>query len=196
MEIWKDINGYEGYYQISNQGNVRSVDRFDGVHDRKGTIIRHGLKQNGYLQVGLRKHGTRKWFGVHRLVAIHFIKNPDNKPQVNHIDGNKQNNTVENLEWVTEKENQNHAARIGLRDNMPKGEKHANYGKYGANSRSAKPVIRRDPKTGETKLYKAKILAKDEGFDVTSISKCCHGKLKTHKGYEWYFAKDFDKDIV
>lgn len=196
MEMWKDINGYEGYYQISNEGNVRSLDRFDGVHDRQGTIIKPSLKQNGYLQVGLRKHSTRKWIGIHRLVAIHFIENPDNKPQVNHIDGNKQNNNVENLEWVTAKENQNHATRMGFRNNMPKGEKHPNYGKRGEKSRSAKPVIRKDPKTGETKLYKAKILAKDDGFDVTSISKCCHGKLKTHKGYEWYFAKDSDKEIV
>lgn len=196
MELWKDIEGFEGYYQISNKGNVRSVNRFDGVHDRQGSLIKPNLKQNGYLQVGLRKHGKRKWFGVHRLVAIHFIENPDNKPQVNHIDGNKLNNTTENLEWVTGKENQNHAAKMGLRDNLPKGEKHPFYGKYGADSKSAKPVIRRDPKTGETKLYKAKILAKEEGFDVTSISKCCHGKLKHHKGFEWYFAKDFDKDIV
>lgn len=196
MELWKDIIDYEGYYQISNLGNVRSVDRFDGVHDRQGVIMKPKLMVNGYLQVGLRKHSARKWFCVHRLVAIHFIENPDNKPQVNHIDGNKLNNTVENLEWVTEKENQNHATRLGLRDNMPKGENHCNYGKFGENSRSAKPVIRLDPKTGETKLYKAKVLAKNEGFDVTSISKCCHGKLKTHKGYEWYFAKDFDKDIV
>lgn len=196
MEIWKDINDYEGYYQISNQGSVRSVDRFDGVHDRKGTVIKQNLKQNGYLQVGLRKHNGRKWFGVHRLVAIHFIENPGNKPQVNHIDGNKRNNTVENLEWVSEKENQNHASVTGLRSNMPKGENHPCFGKYGSDSKSAKPVIRRDPKTGDTKLYKAKILAKEEGFDVTSISKCCHGKLKTHKGYEWYFEKDFDKEIV
>lgn len=196
MELWKDIEGFEGYYQISNKGNVRSVNRFDGVHDRQGSLIRQNLKHNGYLQVGLRKHGKRKWFGVHRLVAIHFIENPDNKPQVNHIDGNKLNNTVENLEWVTGRENQRHAIKMGLRDNMPKGENHSFYGKFGADSKSAKPVIRRDPKTGEIKLYKAKILAKDDGFDVTSISKCCHGKMKHHKGYEWYFAKDFDKDIV
>lgn len=196
MELWKDIEGFEGYYQISNKGNVRSVNRFDGVHDRQGSQIRQNLKHNGYLQVGLRKHGKRKWFGVHRLVAIHFIENPDNKPQVNHIDGNKLNNTVENLEWVTGRENQRHAIKMGLRDNMPKGENHSFYGKFGADSKSAKPVIRRDPKTGEIKLYKAKILAKDDGFDVTSISKCCHGKMKHHKGYEWYFAKDFDKDIV
>lgn len=155
MEIWKDIKGYEGYYQVSNLGNVRSLDRFDGVHDRKGTKIKPNLKQNGYLQVGLRKHNKRKWFGVHRLVATYFLRNPNNKPQVNHIDCNKQNNNVSNLEWVTGKENQEHAV-----------------------------------------LYKAKILAKYDGFDVTSISKCCHKKLKTHKGYEWYFAKDFDKDIV
>lgn len=196
MEIWKDIIGYEGYYQVSNLGNVRSLDRFDGVHKRDGKIIRPNLKANGYLQVGLRKHSERKWFGLHRLVAIHFIENPYNKPQVNHIDGNKQNNTVNNLEWVTGKENQTHAKKLGLRDNMPKGGTHPFYGKFGADSRSAKPVIRRDPKTGETKLYKAKILAKEDGFDVTSISKCCHGKLNTHKGYEWYFVKDFDKDIV
>jgi hypothetical protein len=196
MEIWKDINGYEGYYQISNKGNVRSVDRFDGVHDRTGTVIKQNLKSNGYLQVGLRKHNQRKYIGVHRLVAIHFIDNPENKPQVNHIDGNKQNNTVENLEWVTQEENQQHAIRTGLRKNVRRRENHPFYGKFGANSHSAKPVVRVDPVTGETKLYKAKILAGDDGFDVTSISKCCHGKLKTHKGYEWYFAKDFDKDIV
>ena len=196
METWKDIKGYEGYYQISDLGNVRSVDRFDGVHERKGSILKPNLKQNGYMQVGLRKHSTRKWFGIHRLVAIHFIENPDNKPQVNHIDGNKQNNSVNNLEWVTEKENQNHAAQTGLRDNMPKGKKHVNYGKCGADSKSAKPVVRYNPQTGEIKIYKAKILAKDDGFDITSISKCCHKKLKTHKGYEWYFLKDFDKEIV
>lgn len=196
MEIWKDIKGYEGYYQVSNFGNVRSLDRFDGVHDRKGTKIKPNLKQNGYLQVGLRKHNKRKWFGIHRLVATHFLRNPNNKPQVNHIDCNKQNNNVSNLEWVTGKENQEHAVKHGLRASMPKGQNHAFYGKCGSESRSAKPVIRYDRKTGETKLYKAKILAKYDGFDVTSISKCCHKKLKTHKGYEWYFAKDFDKDIV
>lgn len=196
METWKDIEGYEGYYQVSSQGRVKSLDRFDGVHFRQGTIIKPRLKANGYLQVGLRKHSERKWVGVHRLVAIAFVENPYGKSQVNHIDGNKQNNTIENLEWVTGKENQNHAAKTGLRSGVPKGEAHSNYGKYGEDSRSAKPVIRRDPNTGETKLYKAKILAGYEGFDVTSISKCCHGKLKTHKGYEWYFAKDFDKEIV
>lgn len=196
METWKDIIGFEGYYQVSNLGNVRSLDRFDGVNYRKGQIIKPTLKFNGYLQVGLRKHMKRKYVSVHRLVATHFIDNPKNKSQINHIDCNKQNNKVDNLEWVTPKENQFHAKKNGLRENMPSGENHCNYGKYGENSRTAKPVIRYNKDTGEIKLYKAKILAKYDGFDVTSISKCCHKKLKTHKGYEWYFEKDFNKEIV
>lgn len=195
MEQRKDIKGFEGYYQISNFGKVRSLDRFDGIRDRKGQLIKPNLKYNGYLQIGLRKNGKRKRFSIHRLVAQHFIKNPENKSQVNHIDCNKQNNHHKNLEWVTPGENLEHARENGLII-MPSGEDHSNYGKYGADSKSAKPVIRYDRETGETKLYEAKILAKEDGFDVTSISKCCNKKLKTHKGYEWYFVKDFDKDIV
>lgn len=196
MEIWKDIKGFEGYYQISNYGNVRSLTRFDGIRERKGQQIKPVLKYNGYLQVGLRKNCSRKYVSIHRLVAIHFIDNPENKTQVNHIDCNKQNNHVSNLEWVSSKENLLHAREHGLRDNMPKGKNHPCYGMYGERSKSAKKIVRYNRNTGETKLYNAKILAKEDGFDVTSISKCCHKKLKTHKGYEWYFLEDFDKDIV
>lgn len=196
MEIWKDIKGFEGYYQVSNYGNIKSLTRFDGIRERQGQEIKQSLKYNGYLQVGLRKNSERKFCSVHRLVAIHFLDNPENKLQVNHIDCNKQNNNINNLEWTTSKENLYHAKINGLRNNMPKGEKHPNFGKYGEHSKSAKKVVRYNRDTGEAKLYNAKILAKEDGFDVTSISKCCHKKLKTHKGYEWYFEKDFDKDIV
>ena len=195
MVTWKDINGFEGFYQISSDGDVRSLDRFDGIRVVKGRNIKPNLKQNGYLQVGLRKEGKRKWFSIHRLVAIHFIENPENKPQVNHIDCNKQNNHVDNLEWVTSQENFAHAKDNNL-INPPKGENHPFYGLYGERSKSAKKVVRYNKDTGETKLYKAKILAKNDGFDVTSISKCCNKKQKTHKGYQWYFAEDFDKEIV
>lgn len=195
METWKDIQGYEGIYQISSYGQVRSLDRFDGIRYRKGQLIALAMKKNGYLQVGLRKDGKRKWFGVHRLVAIHFIDNPLNKSQVNHIDCNKQNNHVSNLEWVSPEENMKHARDNGLMK-PPAGEHHPCYGKFGEKSRSAKKVVRYNPKTGETKLYNAKVLVKNDGFDETSVSKCCHKKLKTHKGHEWYFAEDFDKDIV
>lgn len=195
MKTWKDIEGFEGYYQISNCGNVRSLDRFDGIRNLKGKCLKQSLKQNGYLQVGLRKNGKRKWFSIHRLVAIHFIDNPEKKPQVNHIDCNKQNNNVNNLEWVTAKTNYKHAEHNGLM-NPAKGENHPHYGLYGERSKSAKKVVRYNKETGESKLYNAKILAKDDGFDVTSISKCCNGWQKTHKGYEWYFLEDFNKDIV
>ena len=195
METWKDIDGFEGYYQISNCGAIGSLDRFDGIRNLKGKYLKQSLKQNGYLQVGLRKNGKRKWFSVHRLVAIHFIDNPENKPQVNHIDCDKQNNNVNNLEWVTAKANYKHAERNGLM-NPAKGENHPNYGLYGERSKSAKKVVRYNKETGEMKLYNAKILAKYDGFDVTSISKCCNGWQKTHKGYEWYFLEDFNKDIV
>lgn len=193
-EVWKSITGFKGLYMVSNYGRVKRVHR--GNRTRIGNILKP-QKRGMYLKVTLYDSQHRPHvFNIHRLVAKEFHRNRFNKPQVNHIDGNKLNNTVNNLEWVTGKENQNHAARLGLRDNISKGKNHCNYGKFGENSRSAKPVIRLNPKTGETKLYKAKVLAKNEGFDVTSISKCCHGKLKTHKGYEWYFAKDFDKEIV
>lgn len=193
METWKDIKGFEGYYQISNYGNVRSLTRFDGIRVRKSQRIKPVLKNNGYLQVGLRKNGLRKYVSIHRLVAMHFIDNPKNKSQVNHIDCNKQNNHVSNLEWVSSKENSLHAHVHGLFDNIPKGEKHSCYGVCGEKSKSAKKVIRYNRNTGEMKLYNAKILAKNDGFDVTCISKCCHKKSKTHKGYEWYFLEDFIK---
>ncbi len=95
-EIYKPIDGYD--YEISNTGQVRSV--------RTGRILKQFLV-NGYLRVGLSKDGVEKKFYIHRLVAQAFIPNPKNKPQIDHIDGNKQNNRVDNLRWVTSKENNN-----------------------------------------------------------------------------------------
>lgn len=195
MEIWKDIKGFEGYYQISNMGNVRSLDRFDGIRNLRGQSIRPNSKRNGYLQVGLRRDSKRKWTTIHRLVATHFIDNPENRPQVNHIDGNKLNNTVDNLEWATPAQNLYHARKNNLIE-APKGKEHVNFGICGAESKSAKKVVRYDKDSKETKVYEALILTEDDGFDRTSVSKCCNKKLKTHKGYQWYFIEDFDKDIV
>ena len=72
MKTWKDIKGFEGFYQISDYGDVKSLDRFDGIRKINGCNIKPSLKQNGYMQIGLRKEGKRKWFSIHRLVAIHF----------------------------------------------------------------------------------------------------------------------------
>lgn len=123
-ENWKDIVGYEGAYQVSNTGFVRSMDRVVVVksiskyrqHIRviKGRKLKFSVIQ-GYCHVILCSHNRTKIFKVHRLVAAAFIPNPDNKPQVNHIDAIKTNNHYENLEWCSSKENVNHAWSLKLR---------------------------------------------------------------------------------
>ena len=119
-EVWKDIEGYEGLYQVSNFGNIKSLARI--VHSEKRSdykIKEKVLKQSdtttGYKKVELHKDNEkRKSFKVHRLVAQAFIPNPENKREVNHIDGNKHNNNANNLEWVTSSENKLHAFEMHL----------------------------------------------------------------------------------
>ena len=111
QEIWKDINGYEGLYQVSNLGRVKSLDRRARNHKNgstrfvKGQMITATGNGNGYKIVGLRYQRKRENRYVHRLVAEHFIDNPDDKKYINHIDYDTSNNCVENLEWCTQKEN-------------------------------------------------------------------------------------------
>ena len=104
IEIWKDIEGYEGLYQISNLGRVKSLNR--------NKVMTLRVKRNGYKEVSLSKDNTKKHYLVHRLVAQAFIPNTGNKPTVNHIDEDKTNNNVDNLEWATMKEQNNHGTRL------------------------------------------------------------------------------------
>lgn len=109
-EIWKPVVGYEGLYEVSNLGNIRRIWRYGKpwVHTLKSKTTR-----DGYLEATLTKNSKAKSIRTHRIVAMAFLGHPDGK-EVNHIDGNKKNNSVENLEWVTPSENQKHAYRIGL----------------------------------------------------------------------------------
>lgn len=107
MEIWRDIEGYEGLYQVSSWGRVRIVFCNDLYK-----ILNPETTKKGYLRVDLYNGPSRKHFKVHRLVAKAFIPNPKNKPQVNHKDGNKKNNSVTNLEWVTDAENKKHRKNV------------------------------------------------------------------------------------
>lgn len=124
-EIWKDIDGYTGYYKVSNYGKVKSIERHvkhnvigikKVVRER---ILKTALMSDGYPGISLTKKNSPISKLVHSLVAIHFIKNPLRLPQVNHKDGNKQNNYYKNLEWVTSSGNAIHAYSIGLRKKRP-----------------------------------------------------------------------------
>lgn len=119
-EIWLDIIGYEGLYQVSSLGRVRSGPRFG----TKGGILKLKVDQKGYLSIKLSKNGIIKTFRVNRLVAVAFIINQKNKPQVNHKDGIKSNNEIDNLEWCTARENVYHRDNILGKHN--RGEAQAN----------------------------------------------------------------------
>lgn len=140
-EIWKDVIGYEGFYQVSNQGRLRSVERivpreYRGPVKVKEKIINWHKIKGGYFQVGLSKDGKgQKQYLISRLVAIHFIPNPLNLPEVNHKFGDKSDNRAISLEWMTVSDNRKHAFANGFNKNL-----------YGAAARNAKPVF--DSTTG------------------------------------------------
>jgi Mor family transcriptional regulator len=120
-EIWKPVRGYEEYYEVSNYGNIRSKDRMvwrgkAGFYKMEGKELTKSKTSTGYWKIGLFKDKKRKEFKIHRLVAFAFIDNPENKPNINHIDGNPLNNHVLNLEWCTQSENMKHAYETGLRE--------------------------------------------------------------------------------
>lgn len=107
MELWKPIKGYEGLYEVSNMGNVKSLPKMRGYIKSKEKIMKPFKNNNGYLLVSLSKNNKQKHFQVHRLVASAFILNKDNKSQVDHINRIRDDNRVENLRWVTASENGN-----------------------------------------------------------------------------------------
>ena len=122
-EVWKDIKGFEGMYAISNLGNVKRLVHYKRCGVTGQTLLeekpmRFYKNHNGYYRVCLCKDGKRYFRFVHLLVAEAFLSKEDGKTQINHIDGNKENNIVENLEWVTSKENHIHASEMGLKKSM------------------------------------------------------------------------------
>ena len=181
------IEGFPNYL-VTNKGRVLSLKDNHGK-DRIKDLKQSKLK-NGYLSVLLYKNGKKYLRYVHRLVAQAFIPNPDNKPQINHIDENKTNNHVSNLEWMTHKENINHGTR-----NERAGKaisKTTSDGRYkGSRHNNAKAVIGFKINGCEIKYYKYMSECKKDGFDPSNIVKCCKGKQEYHKNYVWYYADEF-----
>lgn len=194
MESWKDIKGFEGYYQISTEQIVRGLKRtvkkpfgFRTVRER---IIKTYLHNCGYWQVLLRKEGKTKRFVIHRLVADAFIPNPLNLPQVNHKNGIKTDNRIENLEWVTEKQNINHAWRTGLIDIEGVKER----GKAAA-KKSRLPIIQLSLEGKVLKVYESMSKAQElTQIPAPNIIEVCKNRRKTAGGFLWCYLNE-DKRV-
>lgn len=179
LEEWKPVKEFEGLYEVSNLGRVRALSK-RGFE--RGGILKQRKNTGGYMELRLSKNNQKFNVLVHRLVAMSFIPNPDNKPCINHIDGNKQNNVVENLEWCTHKENAQHALKHGLFDVKTMRDvackKRAVYGHPNDVS-----VIRSDGVVFQT-IAEA---AKSVGVDRSVISRVANHKngKRTAGGYGW-----------
>lgn len=171
---WKDIKGYEGVYQINFDGCIRKVTQ-DGYRSIK-PILQH----SGYMHVGLWKNRKCKQKRVHRLVAEAFIPNPDNKPFVNHIDENKENNHCWNLEWVTARENTNHGQCVRKRTLSRRSD--------APNARKPVTMIRDDGIRVTYSSVTAACIAVGASPRDGHISQCCKGKQNTAYGYQWEYA--------
>lgn len=183
-EVWKDVEGYEGLYQVSNLGRVKSLQRITKIRhairiEKEKILKQHKNIKSGYMYVYLSNNGKNKGFRIHRLVAETFIPNPNDLPQINHKDENKENNNVDNLEWCTAKYN-------------------CNYGSFIEKNKKAKykKIIQYDLKCNYINTWNS---VKEASIKLnilnTSISKCLKEKRNKAGGYIWkYFEECGDEE--
>lgn len=179
IELWKDVEAYEGTYQVSNLGRVRSLDRYvkfpTGDHLTRGRILADCFQVNGYRYVPLHINGNRKNHRIHRLVACAFLSNTENKSEVNHKDENVNNNRVDNLEWNTSKENANFGTR---NERMVKAQKIR--------------VVKLDDELNLVKVYDSCIdAAMDNGVTDSCIVRVCKGKYLHSNKFRWMYYEDY-----
>lgn len=187
-EIWKPIKGYEGLYEVSSLARVRSLDRnvkskasLSGYSKVKGRILSQGVASNGYCMVALYRDKEQKCRTVHSLIADAFIPNPSNFPCINHINGIRTDNRIENLEWVTYSENNYHAVRELGRAAPWKGK----FGKDNPHSKAVQQF------TMDGELIAEYVSAKDAARKLKTsqgrISDCCRGEKAHHLGFKWKY---------
>lgn len=176
-EEWRPVVGYEESYEVSNFGEVRGVDRWvpsvHGERFKKGVIKSKKTDKDGYFRVYLSKSSKKKQFMVHRLVAEAFLDNLNNDPVVNHIDGDKQNNRADNLEWCTRSYNDLHAFKLGLRVPTCGGTSKAVY----KLDKDTMAILGKYPSLAEA--------GRQNGLTTQAISYVVNGKYKQTGGYKW-----------
>jgi hypothetical protein len=183
MEIWRSVVGYEGIYQVSTSGRVKRIGKYRNQVTEwdSNRLLKPARKNNGYMYCQLSKDGKTSPKMIHRLVAEAFIENPQNKPTVNHIDGNRENNDVDNLEWATYTENNIHSV--------------VKLGRDSKNKRGSKSVLQYDLQGNFIKEYPSYREAQRK-TGITTIYVACQGEKRTKKrqmtagGYIWKYKED------
>lgn len=181
-EIWKDVTNYEGLYMISSYGRLKSLKR-NTAHER---IMKPRVGKDGYYYCGLTKNGITKSKKIHRLVAMSFLYNVDNLPQVNHIDGCKTNNVLDNLEFCTASYNCKHAYKLGLN-------KQWMTGKTGKDCPFSKKIYQFDLDGKFLKEWDSiSDVSRALGIPVAHLVRVCKGQRKTTRGFIWKYAREGD----
>lgn len=177
-EIFIPVKGFEGLYEVSNHGKVKSCTKYKGLN--YSTFCPEKImspKDNGagYMQIFLCDHGRKKHFYVHRLVALHFIPNPEGLPEVEHINSDKKCNTIWNLKWITRIENEREAYRKGEKGKAEK-------------CKRSKPIIQMDREGNFIRRFVSATSVNEFGFERSMVSRAARGVIPTAYNYKWKYA--------
>ena len=194
-EEWRDVVGYEGYYMVSNLGRIlaskRDIVYKNGrIHHLEPKLVKPQVMPNGYIQVRLWKDNKEKKMYVHRIVGEAFISNPNNYPEIDHIDAIRDNNVVSNLQWVSRSMNK-------LNPITRKRNSESKKGNLALIERTSKPVVRINPNNpNDVKIYpSAKSAGEIEGFNWSHIGDVCRGERNKSQGYYWKFLSDYEASL-